>query len=137
MTAAVLAIRRVERQREPDLGVRVVNVEPRRHDAEYGSLAAVEIDLLADDRRITAERALPELVRQEGDRLAVRQVVLLREHAPTMRRDTERLEQGPCGADAGYALRRVALAQVHRGCAIRADLGERLRALPELEILRR
>jgi hypothetical protein len=114
-----------------------VDVELGRHDTEDGRLPALDVDLLSDQRGIAGERALPQLVRQDGDRLAVGQVLLLVEYPSAERRDADSLEQRSREADRGDPLRRVAFTEVHGRLAIRADLGERLRPLAQLEVFGR
>ncbi|MDF2775680.1 MAG: hypothetical protein K0S86_5181 [Geminicoccaceae bacterium] len=58
-------------------------------------LLAVEDDLLADNRPVAAELALPEAVAQHDDLLFARHVLVGREAAAEDRRDAERLEHEP------------------------------------------
>ncbi len=89
MTPAVLPVRGIEPHWEPDLRLRVVDVEPRRHDPEHGRLSAVEIDLLANESRVAAQGTLPELIGHDTYGLAVWQVFPLREDAPAVWANTE------------------------------------------------
>ena len=61
----------IDRERPPDLDLLVVQVVPARHDADDAARDVVDRDLLADDRVAAAKRSLPELPRQNHDRLGV------------------------------------------------------------------
>ena len=137
MAPSILAVRRVEPHWQPDLGVRVVDVEPRWHDAQYRRLSTLDVDLPADDRRVPGERALPQLVREDCHRLGVRDVLLLGEDTAAIGGNAERLEQRRRSGHGVHAFGRIALAQVDRVRPIRANLGVRPRPLAQLEVLRR
>jgi len=47
--AAILAIGRIQAERQPDLGVVVHHIHARRHDAEHFEPAAVDLDRLSHD----------------------------------------------------------------------------------------
>ena len=86
-TAELLPLRRIERQREPDLDVLIVHVESGRHDADNGRLRAVDVDLTADDAAITGERTLPKLRGEYGHRGRVREHLFGCECPTETRRD--------------------------------------------------
>src|SRR6185503_11110111 len=65
--AAVAPIGWIESERHPELRMNVVKIEPGRSDADDPALPALDLDLLADDRRISAERATPDRIRQHDD----------------------------------------------------------------------
>ena len=67
IAAGIRKNRRVQDLRSPDLDSRIVHVEPPRHDSDDFLRLAVDLHTLADDRRLAAERALPEFPGQDRD----------------------------------------------------------------------
>ena len=67
MVAAVLAIRGIELQRQPQLDVVVHDVEAGRHDADDLVLRAVHFDRLPDDVGSRRERRPPQLTGQHDE----------------------------------------------------------------------
>ena len=65
VAATILPVRRIEHQRQPDLGMLIRHVEMRRHDPDYRAPDAVDLDLRVDDGRVSAERRLPQLVGED------------------------------------------------------------------------
>ncbi len=136
VTAAVLAVARIEAERQPDLDVVVHDVELRRHHADHFAAHAVEVHGLANHRP-AAERRLPQLVRQDDQRRAVG-VGLARSEQPALgRRDPQRGQQVVADRGAAHADRALAGHQVQLAGRERAHRGERLVQLAELEELRR
>jgi len=107
MTSAILAVRRIDREREPQLGVRVSDIEMRRHDADNRPPASADFHLGADDLLAAAERRLPQLVGQHRDWRSVRQRFLKLEDPSAHRRDAQRVEQIDVGGSVVHAPRLV------------------------------
>jgi hypothetical protein len=66
----------------------------RWQDADYGQRAIVDEDRATDDRRITAELALPPLVREDGNVVRPGPMLLGEEPASARRTYTEDVGKG-------------------------------------------
>ena len=136
VAAAAARVGGIQRQRQPDLHLRVVNVVARRHDADDPGRHAVDLDDAADDRLVAPERRLPDLGGQHGDVFGARKRVRACELAAPHRLHPEHRHQ--LGGDdrrihPAWLLRR---AEIHRPGPVRADVVERPLPLAELEELR-
>ena len=60
MPAAVARVGGIERERQPQLDLLVVNVEPGRHDPDDARRDAVDRNHPADDGFVAGERRLPD-----------------------------------------------------------------------------
>ena len=98
VVAAVL--RGIHRQRDEDLpragrsDLRASDLPKRgRHDADDLVADTVQGDRLTDHRRISAKRAYPQRLREQGDGRRARVLILCGQRSPGDRRDAEHLEQ--------------------------------------------
>ena len=137
VSAAVARIGGVERQGQPDLRLRVVDVVPRRHDADDARRRAVDGDHAPDDRFVAAERGAPDFARQHRHVFRAGQRVGPRELPAADRGDPEhghQLGRDQRGVDAPRLIRR---AEVDGAGPIAAHVLEGLVPLAELEELGR
>ena len=68
MIATILPIARIQSQRHPDLGPVVHDVCAAGQDADDFARQPIDFDRLPDDVFSSAERGLPELVGEDGER---------------------------------------------------------------------
>jgi hypothetical protein len=135
VAAAAARVGGIQRERQPDLDLRVVNVVPRRHDPDHRGRAAVDLDDAPDDRLVACERRLPHLGGQHRHVLSPRKRVRAGELTTPDRRYSEHRHQ--LGGDD----RRIHPswlfhgAEIHRAGAVRADLVKRSLPLAELDEL--
>ena len=122
MAAATAGIGGIERQRQPELDARVVHVVAGRHDADDARRHTVDGNRAPDDRLVAAERAPPELARQDGDVFGARQRVFARELPAANRRDAQDRHQLEVMTADVHAARLVRRAEVDRASAVGADL---------------
>ena len=133
--AGVGEVRRVDRERPPDLDLRVVHVVAARHDADDLLGTVVDLDVLPDDAGIAAVGPLPELVREDRHRRRVRHRVGRGEPAARQRLHVQRRHQLGRDQRRDRTARRLRV-EVDGANRVGADRGERLVVVAELDELR-
>ncbi len=138
------ALRGGEGERHPELGrlrrqrsAAEEQTHVRRHHADDGDAAAVELNGAADDGRIAGEAALPETVAQDRDRVVSLRTFIVGERAPDQRRDAERREEVGRDVHADDFFRRARSGQVDAVVVERRDPLECRRALAPADEVRR
>src|SRR4051812_46533214 len=135
MIAACLA-GRIEAERRPDARAVVMYVESRWRDAEYGALAPLNFDLLADDFRIRAEAPAPQRVADHHDWCRVGEIGLRAPCGAELHLHAEHVEHVRGDERQRNALRPRARTDVEGAGLIRGDVLVGLRARLELEVFR-
>jgi hypothetical protein len=112
--------------------------ERRRHHAQHPERAAIQSDVAADDRRIGAEPADPQLLAQHHDLLAPQAIVAGAEHGAEHRRNAVNIEEIAAHDAADQAFRILTFADVEAAAVLDGNAGERRGALvPGVETARR
>ncbi len=124
MRAAVLAVGGIEPEREPHLRPRVVQVEVGRRDAHDGGRLPVDLDRATDDAGVAREATRPQLVREHGDGLRVRQVLGVGKRAASRHARAEHAEHVGRDERGVHALRSRPVAQIHGAGRVGGDVAE-------------
>ena len=80
--------------RHPELCIRIRELKLGRHDADDRIVRAVELDVSADERRLGAKNALPQVVAQQDDAIPAGYLLVLGEIAAVKRFDAEHRKKG-------------------------------------------
>ncbi len=94
-----LEIRRVDRQRRPDLNISRRILELRAHDSDYGIWQGLQTDHLPDDVRVSGVSTLPEAVTQDDNMFSALLILILSETAAQSGLHSQQREE--IGRDAG------------------------------------
>jgi len=122
---------RIDGQRQVDLDAFVVQVVPRRHDADDARRHAVDGNDAAERAFVPAKVVDPRRVRQDADVFGADRRIGLVEQAAAQRRDAEDRHQFGCHGGGVDASRTLGGAEVDRALPVGADVLKRAIALLE------